>query len=89
MSTDGEHCSLYERDLRALTVDREYARALFMARPSVMLGARLSIDGNKWCALFGENLQDGVAGFGNTPDEAMEAFDGEWIKPFKKAKECE
>jgi hypothetical protein len=26
----------------------------------------LSLDGNQWCVLFGSNLHDGVAGFGNT-----------------------
>ena len=31
-----------------------------------------------WCALFGENLQDGVAGFGETPAKAMWAFDVAW-----------
>lgn len=48
------------------------------ARPSVLYRPSLSIDGNKWCALYGENLQDGVAGFGDSPEEAMKAFDAEW-----------
>lgn len=29
------------------------------------------IDGNKWCALLGEDLQEGLAGFGDTPSEAL------------------
>lgn len=33
----------------------------------VTLGAKISIDGNKWCWLFGENLQDGISGFGGSP----------------------
>jgi len=28
-------------------------------------------DGNQWCALYGEDLQSGIAGFGNTPFLAM------------------
>ena len=44
-------------------------------RPSVMFRPQISIDGNQWCALYGENLQDGVAGFGDSPALAMEAFD--------------
>lgn len=32
---------------------------------------RLLIDGNKWCCLYGDNLQDGVAGFGDSPREAV------------------
>lgn len=29
-------------------------------------------DGDQWCALYGEDLQAGIAGFGNTPFLAME-----------------
>lgn len=38
------------------------------------VGAKLSKDGNQWCFLWGENLQDGVAGFGDTIYEAAKAF---------------
>lgn len=44
-------------------------------RPSVLLRPRLYPDGNAWCALYGDNLQEGVAGFGPTPAHAMIAFD--------------
>lgn len=47
-------------------------------RPSVVFKPTLSKDGNMWCALFGENLQEGVAGFGETPAKAMWAFDTAW-----------
>ena len=47
-------------------------------RPSVIFHPRLFVDGNKYCALFGDNLQDGCGGFGNTPDEAMRDFDKNW-----------
>lgn len=50
-------------------------------RPSVLMRPALSRDGNQFCALYGDDLQNGVAGFGNTPDEAMRAFDLEWFKP--------
>jgi hypothetical protein len=48
-------------------------------RPATLYRPKLSIDGNQWCALYGENLQDGVAGFGNSPDGAMRAFDVAWF----------
>jgi hypothetical protein len=51
-----------------------------VTRPSVLFRPALSIDGNKWCALYGSNLQNGVAGFGDSPDAAMRAFDTEWQK---------
>lgn len=47
-------------------------------RPSVLYRPGLSIDGNQWCALYGENLQDGVTGFGDSPAAAMLDFDANW-----------
>lgn len=47
-------------------------------RPSVLYRPAISIDGNQWCALYGTNLQDGVAGFGDTPEAAMVDFDKNW-----------
>ncbi len=43
-------------------------------RPSVLLRPTIFKDGNQWCALYGDNLQKGVAGFGDTPDAAMRNF---------------
>lgn len=48
-------------------------------RPSVVFKPSLSKDGDMWCALFGENLQEGVAGFGPRPADAMWAFDQAWL----------
>lgn len=57
----------------------ELCRAVEMAAsPHVHMRPRIFIDGNKWCALYGENLQDGVAGFGDTPEGACAAFDHNW-----------
>ena len=47
-------------------------------RPSVLYRPNLGMDGNKWCALYGDNLQEGCSGFGDSPEEAMAAFDAEW-----------
>ena len=49
-------------------------------RPSVLYRPTLYVDGDKWCALLGENLQTGVVGFGASPDEAMRAFDKAWFE---------
>ena len=32
-------------------------------------------DGDKWCFLWGSNIQEGVVGFGDTVENAMLAFD--------------
>lgn len=49
-----------------------------LRRPSNVYRPRLYIDGNQWCALYGDNLQDGVAGFGDSPDAATRDFDKSW-----------
>ncbi len=56
----------------AVTLEHE------QSRPSVLYRPALYPDGNMWCALYGENLQDGLAGFGKTPSEAMADFDTRW-----------
>lgn len=49
-----------------------------LTAPHVLYKPTLTADGTMWCALFGENLQDGVAGFGETPAAAMAEFDKAW-----------
>ena len=56
-------------------ISTEYERR----RPFVLLKPRIFIDGDKWCALYGENIMSGVCGFGSTPDEAAKSFDIEWL----------
>jgi hypothetical protein len=46
--------------------------------PHVRMRPTLSSDGNKWIALYGDNLQTGVVGIGESPCEAMFHFDCEW-----------
>ncbi len=58
---------------------RESERIDELFRPSVVFRPRLFIDGNQWCALYGDNIMDGVAGFGSTPDLAMRDFDNNWL----------
>ena len=46
--------------------------------PSVLYRAKVFPDGNDWCALYGDNIQEGVCGFGKTPAEAVHDFDKNW-----------
>lgn len=46
--------------------------------PHVLMRPAIYPDGNAWCALYGENLQEGVCGFGDTPAEACADFDKNW-----------
>lgn len=58
-------------------------------RPSAIMRPKLSIDGNQWCALYGDNLQDGVAGFGNSPADAVWDFDRNWAAPLESKERTE
>jgi hypothetical protein len=49
-----------------------------LTAPHVIYKPALYPDGTKWCALFGDDLMSGVAGFGDTPAEAMADFDKAW-----------
>lgn len=52
--------------------------AASITAPHALMRPRVFPDGNQWCALYGVNLQEGVAGFGDTPQAACAAFDVEW-----------
>ena len=56
----------------AIVVEAAEYNLVSLLRPSI------SIDGNQWCVLYGEDLQNGVAGFGDTPYLAVLAFNKEW-----------
>lgn len=61
-----------------------YNHSCELNRPAYLYRPRLFIDGDQWCALYGDNLQEGVAGFGKTPVEAYLAFDKAWYEPVAK-----
>ena len=60
-----------------------YANALAETEPSYRYKPRLFIDSGKWCALYGDNIQDGVAGFGDSPGAAYYDFDRAWWEKIK------
>lgn len=42
------------------------------------------MDGNQWCILLGENIQEGVFGCGNSPFLAINNFNNEMYKSLKQ-----
>lgn len=48
--------------------------------PFVIYGARVFRDGNMWCALLGDNIQEGVCAFAATPDKAVQEFNKVWYQ---------
>ena len=53
----------------------ELDAAVNRSRWAVVYGLAPFKDGNQWCVLLGENLQEGISGFGATPHAAICAFD--------------
>lgn len=58
--------------------DPSVIAAHLLCRPHIIFRPKITIDGNVWCALYGENLQEGIAGFGITPQAACLDFDKAW-----------
>jgi hypothetical protein len=61
----------HEAKMSLLITEQEYQ--LF-----AMLKPELKVDGKQWCVLYGNDLQDGIAGFGDTPYLAII----DWNKQF-------
>lgn len=49
--------------------------ANLISAPHTRMRPRIFLDGERWCALYGDNIMEGVAGFGGTPFEACLDFD--------------
>lgn len=49
-----------------------------LREPAVLYKPKVFIDGDKWCALYGDDLQNGVCGFGDSPRNAMIDFNRAW-----------
>lgn len=48
-----------------------------------ILKPRVSIDGNQYCVLYGSNLQEGIAGFGDTINQAIGDFNKQFNESLK------
>lgn len=51
--------------------------------PTAWATVQVFRDGDKWCALYGRNIQEGTIGFGDTPEQACAAFDADRSKRYK------
>ena len=45
-----------------------------------LLKPKMFVDGDQWCVLYGENLQEGIGGFGKTPRLAIYDFNKQFDK---------
>ena len=49
----------------------------------VLLKPKIYQDGNMWCVLYGENIQEGICGFGKSPMLAIYEFNKAWKEELK------
>ena len=75
MSGFADQAVCHEAEMASRAIQNAAAQ---FERPSVLYRPSLSMDGNKWCALYGENIVEGCAGFGDSPADAMWDFDKNW-----------
>ena len=83
MSLTHEHSSMAMNSIShaALMVQHSIQNAAEChAEPSAIYRPKIYRDGDQWCALYGDNLQDGVSGFGDSPAQAMQHFNKCWYE---------
>lgn len=72
--------TLIQQSRQNAAIEAEEMNLVMLLRP------RVFIDGDKWCVLYGENVQDGVAGFGESPILAAYAFNKAWRTKITEAR---
>ncbi len=65
-----------QTECNAADLKEEAARE--SCRPFILLKPKVFPDGNQWCALYGDNIQEGVCAFGDSPNQASRNFDLAW-----------
>lgn len=66
------HAELTAEALHSAAIESSEMNLIALLKP------KICIDGNQWCVLYGDNIQDGVCGFGDTPRLAVYAFNKAW-----------
>jgi len=67
-----EACNQNNNFLNAM-MNIEMASQIAM-EPFTIYKPKILPDGNQWCVLLGDNIQEGVVGFGDTPRKAVVNF---------------
>ena len=69
-----DYPTLTEQSRRNTAIEAEEMNLVSILRPRVFM------DGDRWCVLYGEDLMNGIAGFGETPMLAVYDFNKAWHK---------
>lgn len=69
-----DYATLTSQSRHNAAIEAEEMNLVSLLRP------RVFIDGDKWCVLYGGDLMNGVAGFGDSPILAVYDFNKAWRK---------
>ena len=72
-SSQRQHHEVLEHQDRAFLTVEKIEYNLFQ-----ILKPKLYKDGDKWCVLYGDDIQEGICGFGETPYEAIIDWNKQW-----------
>jgi len=72
LANEGNHAAVLL--LPAVVVKNKLKKNTKLNKP------RLFLDEGAWCALLGNNLQDGICGYGDSPAEAMQDYEKNKLK---------
>jgi hypothetical protein len=72
-----------EMNKRAATQRAELYCEMHPGSPSAVRAPRLFVRSGVWIALLGQNVRDGIAGFGPTIEAALRAFDAQYINALR------
>jgi len=75
MRLDTDYQIMQHQSIMNALVEQEEMNLVKTLKP------RIFIDGNAWCVLYGENVQDGICGFGDTPRTAIYDFNKAFNEP--------
>lgn len=62
------------------TSNLKYQTAIEMQEMSLfaLLKPSLKQDGSQWCVLYGDSIEEGIAGFGISPNVAIQNWNKKW-----------
>lgn len=70
----GGYMSPEEKDKAFAYLEKQKEHSMSAEEVLVRAGLKPYKDGNQWCILAGDNIQEGICGFGDTIDEALYQF---------------
>lgn len=72
-SSQRQHHEVMQQSIRMQVLNESEEYNLF-----ALLKPKIYKDGDQWCVLYGENIQDGIVGFGDTPYKAVLDWNRNW-----------